>query len=325
MNKAIKVIGAVSMPVILYIVFTFAAQGFGGHSISVVLSQTMIPLITGFGMAMTMIAGLIDFSPGVRILFAAMAGALLELQFGIPGLIVGCIGGGLLGGVVIAVLYRVLKIPSMVLSLGILMIFEVITAKMAGSLGMVKISNYAASIGSYPYNLLFAAGALVLFYLIYYKMKIGSHVRAVGNDELMAAEMGINVAGTKFNAYILSGLFCGIAAILQICYSGIISAQIGMSTLELVFKPMMGVMIAMELLKLIDNFAVLILVGELTISILFNGFIAMGLSDTVQNIFLGAFLLLVMAISSNRAYLAEKRGRMLRGREIQASHGGAVK
>jgi ribose transport system permease protein len=55
----------------------------------------------------------------------------------------------------------------------------------------------------------------------------------------------------------------------------------------------------MQLIKLIDNLAFAILVGELSISIIFNGFIALGLTDSVQNIVLGIFLIVVMAISAN--------------------------
>jgi ribose transport system permease protein len=111
--------------------------------------------------------------------------------------------------------------------------------------------------------------------------------------------MGINTERVKFIGFVISGFFCGIAGILIVSYSASISAQIGMVTMSMIFKPIIGVLIGMQLIKLVDNLAFAILIGELSISIIFNGFIALGLTDTVQNIVLGIFLIVVMAISAN--------------------------
>jgi ribose transport system permease protein len=72
-----------------------------------------------------------------------------------------------------------------------------------------------------------------------------------------------------------------------------------MVTMAMIFKPIIGVLIGMQLIKLVDNLGFAILIGELSISIIFNGFIALGLTDTVQNIVLGIFLIAVMTISAN--------------------------
>ena len=76
-----------------------------------------------------------------------------------------------------------------------------------------------------------------------------------------------------------------------------------MSSLSMVFKPMMGVMIGMELLSLIDNLALNIMIGELCISMIFTGLIALGLPSTMQDVVLGIFMIAVMAVSANRKAL----------------------
>ena len=85
---------------------------------------------------------------------------------------------------------------------------------------------------------------------------------------------------------------------MQACYSLSVTAQIGLVTMNMIFKPLIGVLIGVQLVRMWDNLPVLIFVGELIVSIIFNGFIALGLSDVEQNIVLGIFLIVVMAFSS---------------------------
>lgn len=77
----------------------------------------------------------------------------------------------------------------------------------------------------------------------------------------------------------------------------------------MVFQPMMGVMIGIELCQLYDNMALNVIVGELCISIIFNGLVALGFQSIMQDVFLGAFMILVMSLSANRGYFTQLRAR----------------
>ncbi len=125
----------------------------------------------------------------------------------------------------------------------------------------------------------------------------------------MLKGLGVNVDSVKFKAFAASGIFCFMGALQQLCYSGTVSATTGMGTMDMVFKPMMGVLIAMQLVRLVDNMPLMIVIGEVVIAIVFNGFIAMGLTDNIQNIVLGGFLLVVMGVSENSSRIVEYRRR----------------
>lgn len=104
---------------------------------------------------------------------------------------------------------------------------------------------------------------------------------------------------------------------MQICYAGTVQAVTNMGTMTMVFKPMMGVLIALELIKIFNNMPLMIFVGEIVIQTVFNGFIAMGWTDNIQNIVLGVFLLIVMGVSGNTGRMAEaKRKRAVRKEAI---------
>ena len=311
MNKKLaKVLGVCLLPILVFFAFFLWAGGFGFHTIPIILSQSMIPTVLGLAMACIMPAGLMDFSPGARLLLGAIIGGLMGNAFGIVGLIIGAFLGAMIGGVVIALLYRYLKIPSMVVSLGIVLVMEAFSDRVANWIGgssTVHISGTVAGLANYPKNVIITLMACLFFYYISYKTKLGCLIQATGNDESMLKNMGNNVDDVKFKAFLLSGIFCFVGALMQICYSGTVQAVTNMGTMTMVFKPMMGVLIAMQLIKVYDNMPLMVLIGEIVIQTVFNGFIAMGWTDNIQNIVLGIFLLMVMGISENTGRMAEAR------------------
>lgn len=186
-------------------------------------------------------------------------------------------------------------------------------SEVGGAAGTVKISSGLASFGTWPKNLILVALAGVIYYIIQYRTKVGCLIMACGNDEVMLKNMGVNTSSLKFKAFVLSGIFCAFGAIVQICYSGQVTVSIGMISMSMVFKPMMGVLVGLQLLRLVNNMPLMIFIGELTISIIFNGFIALGLTSNLQDIVLGVFLLVVLGISGNIDNLVE----MKRKREVR--------
>ena len=310
----INCVGIFSLPVLLFIFFSLTCKGFGAHTIQIVIVQSIIPTILGISMALVMLCGLIDFSSGARVIMGAACGCVLSANYGIPGFLFGCIAGAFAGGVIIAILYRILRIPSMVVSMGVVLVIEVFSYKLSeigGVSGAVKLSNNIADIVAWPRNLIIIMIAGIIYYLIQYKTSIGCQILACGNDEMMLKNMGVNTTRLKVIAFVLSGIFCAFGAIIQSGYSGQVTVSIGMVSMSMVFKPMMGVLIGMQLLRLVDNMPLMIFIGELTIAIIFNGFIAMGLTDNLQNIVLGVFLLLVLGISGNTDNIAESRRRSM--------------
>jgi ribose transport system permease protein len=282
----------------------------------------MIPTIIGLGMALMLQCGLMDFTIGCRLIFAAVMGGVFTTFGGLAGFIAGCIVGSVLIALVTALLYRFLKIPSMVVSLGFILVGEVMNYRLAETIGSsagVMYSDNIAALFTYPYNIIWIAVACVIFYFLVYHTKIGFHISAIGSDEVLASSIGVSPANVKTKAFLLSAVFVAIAAFLQVGVSSIVTIQLNMSTINVIFKPMMGVMIGMTLVSLWNNFPVMIVLGEICIAIIFNGMIAMGMSDSFQNIVLGLFLFAVLGISGNSAKIKEAmRKRKVRKQGIPA-------
>ena len=299
LKKTSKILKLLLLPIGIFLIFNFITPGFGVHTIPVIISQSITQVVIGFGLSLLMNADMMDFSMGARTIFAAIVGGMLSQFMGIPGLLIGCFIGGMFGAFMMAVIYRYLKIPVMVVSLGIVMIYEVLGAKLTGSSGYLRISSDVYAIGSYPNNIIILVLSGILCYMLFYKMKIGSHITAVGNDEKMCKNVGVNADRVKFIAILLTGVFCAISALLTICYSGAITASTGMGTMSIIFKPIMCVIIGRQMRKSLDNMPLLIFIGGLSISIIFNGFIALGLPGALQNVVLGLFLIVILGYSGN--------------------------
>ena len=70
-----------------------------------------------------------------------------------------------------------------------------------------------------------------------------------------------------------------------------------MTTMDRNFKPLMGTFFGIAFRKYGTPITAII-VGEFIISLIFNGFIALGAPTTVQNIVTGAALLLIVALTA---------------------------
>ena len=85
---------------------------------------------------------------------------------------------GVVLGVINGTVYKLLKIPCLIVSLGLLLIYEILAQKIG--LGVSKtIPADVGIIGKFPYSLIILGASALLFYYIYNKTCIACHIRAV--------------------------------------------------------------------------------------------------------------------------------------------------
>lgn len=308
------------LPVAVFALFSIiAAPRFGLGSLRVVTIQAFLPTLVGFGLYQFMQAGMLDLTVGAQMILSGYIGAICSRQFGLPGLILGCILTSVVLGIINGLLYTFLKLPALVLSMGLIMIYETLAAFLdQGS--FITISRHISFLGIPPYSVILTVAALLLFYIINYHTQYALHLKAIGLKETLASMLGVDAVRIKLKVYIVAGLFYGIAALLYISYSGSIGIAYAMGSISMVFQPLMGVLIALELRKFI-NAGLGVFIGEFSFSVIFSGLIAMGISDTVQKMVTGLFLLLVIIFSTNKERVGLFFHRM-RMRHMQAPTAG---
>lgn len=122
----------------------------------------------------------------------------------------------------------------------------------------------------------------------------------MGNNDIVAVGLGLNNNKIKAKAYMFSGDFFGVAAVLSICYSGSLMSRLSMASMSVVFPAIISVVIATELKSILNFFPLAILIGSFSVTLLYTGLMAVGLPSNMQDFFTGAFMLLIMVISANR-------------------------
>ena len=317
----INTLKVIMLPVIVYLIFlVICFERFSNwNCIYTIFIQTIIPTITAYAIAYGNICGVFDFTIGSRLVISGVIGGLLAAQYGFAGMILGAIISAIVVGIITGVLNWWLKIPSLVLTMGLAMVFEIVGSKLAGHYGFVQIDNKYAIFGSSPNIVIIFLLSAVLFYFVFNHTVFSFHMRAVGSNEAVAKNSGIKTDLVKCKSFVYGSVFIGIAAILTLSQSGSVGAQTSLGSVTIMFKPLISILLALVLQR-ICNLTIGIFIAQFTLNIIFIGLIAAGLPDTFQNVVLGLFLLIVMILFENSGRIDELREkRKVRQKALSAS------
>ena len=259
---------------------------------------SLLAAVGAVGFYFVMVMGMFDFSIGANIMLSAIVGCVFATRFGMgyAGLIIGSILTGALVGFLNGFFYVRLRIPSMIVTTGLALIYESVANYIAGGVEQTLPSNLRA-FGQMPGNLILAVLAFVVAYLLLNYTKIGTYTYAIGSNEFVAKNMGINVNFYKVLAFMISGAFLGTMAILTISYGSSMVAVTGMASMSRNFVPTMGCFFGVAFKKYGMPLPAII-IGEFVINIIFFGFIALGAPTAIQDVITGLALLIVVTLTT---------------------------
>ena len=259
---------------------------------------SLITTVGAIGFYFVMDMGLFDFSIGANIILSGIVGCQLATNFGLgyPGLILGSVATGALVGLCNGLFYVKLRIPSMIVTAGLALIYESVANYIAGGREQTLPSDLWA-FGQMPGDILLAILTFVIAWGILNYTKIGTYTYAIGSNEFVAKNMGINVDKYKVLAFILSGAFFGAMAILTISYGSSMVAVTGMASMTRNFVPTMGCFFGLAFMKYGIPLQAIIL-GELIVNIIFFGFISLGAPTAIQDLISGLALLIIITLTT---------------------------
>ena len=263
--------------------------------------------IVALGMTVVIISGGIDLSVGSVVCLSAMVQAIvMNAGFGFWSGAVLALGASALVGFVNGALIAWLRMPSFVVTLGMLSI--------ARSLAMVLSDNrmiyefgpdqdllFTLGGGStfgiaHPVVALVVLGMLTAFLLRWTRW--GTHVFAIGANERAAVLTGIAVPWVKISVYIFAALMAGVTGILEAGWLGGVTTNLGQSMeLAVIAATVIG---GANLLGGAGTISGAI-VGAALIEIIRNSLILLGISTFWQGAFVGFFIILAVAFDRLRA------------------------
>lgn len=296
----------------VYLLFVFIApDSFAtSRNAETMLRQTTIIGTAALGMTLVIIAGGIDLSVGSMIALGTVAIASL-LNRGAPPLL--AVAGGVtvcgLCGLVNGLLITYLRVVPFIVTLGTLLVVRGaakawardqkidpnefpdwladLTASQAGG-GWLP----APPLGVWIMLTLAALVALILRYTPF-----GRHVYAVGSNEQTARLCGVRVERVKVAVYMLSGVFAGLASMMQFSRLTVGDPTVAMGA-EL--DVIAAVVIGGGSLAGGEGSVIGSLAGALTMNVIRSGCSHMGLANSVQEIVTGGIIVAAVALDRLR-------------------------
>ncbi|MBZ9938446.1 ABC transporter permease [Mesorhizobium sp. BR1-1-16] len=287
---------------VLVAVFSFASPRFlQFNNLMIVAQQAVVLLVAALGMTFVIIAGSIDLSVGAIVALAALVAAATSASLGIYAIVPACLVGaaaGLVNGVVVAKG----KVPSFIVTLGAMVVYRGIVLFFTRG-APISIDDerfldlYSGRTAGIPHSVLIAILLIAIAAVMLNLTVFGREVRAIGGGERIALLTGIRVDRVKIAIFVLSGLMCGMAGLLQGARAMAATAQLGEGLeLDAIAAVVVG---GTPLTGGVGSIQGTIL-GALIITILSNGMNIVGLDPYFQNIVKGLVLVLSVFVTIDR-------------------------
>jgi ribose transport system permease protein len=290
--------------VFLFFAITLGGDGFlTGNNLLNIVRQTATVTIIAVGMTYVIAAAQIDLSVGATAGLASVVTAMTIANYGVflgilAGLAVGVVVGSVNGALV-----AMLKIPSFLVTLGMLGIAAGVAQWITKSAPQPILSDLynkvfgSGDIGPVPGLIVWMIIVVVIGAIVLAKTRFGRQVLATGGNPIAAKFTGINTTSITFRVLLISALLAALAGML---YAGQLQSgryQWGTGD-EL--SAIAAVILGGTSLFGGSGTVVGTLFGALLIGLINNGLILAGLDTSQQQVVRGVIIILAVALARRK-------------------------
>lgn len=264
-------------------------------NVEIIVSNSVYPTFIAWALCFLFACGYTDLSMGGVLVLGSFAACAFGNSFGYPGVIL----GGLVAGTVLVFInfgiFTATRIPSWIASISLALVYEALSvflrsAKLTKPYVDTELSRDLRALGQFPLNVILLIAGFIVVWFVYNRTTIGLNVRAVGGNANVSKALGINIARTILAVGLIAGVLMGVACIVQESYNGKTFAMSGLTSIQMIFKPLAIALLAQILQKRI-NIIVAVPFCSIIIYGVFNIMTFFGVpSGTLQDVFLGAFV-----------------------------------
>ncbi|MFT7439944.1 MAG: putative xylitol transport system permease protein [Sulfitobacter sp.] len=277
-----------------------------------VLRQSSINGILAIGLTFVILTRGIDLSVGSIVALSGIIGASFATTSAVAGvagspypallaILVGLMVG-LMAGAVSGVIVSRFKVPSFVVTLGMLSTARGLTMLYTGGKPVPSLTPEfrwmgTGQVGGVPVPILILLVVFAISWWVLNKTRFGRHVYAVGGNPRAANTSGIRVARIRMSVYMISGAMAALAGLLLAARTGSGLTQAGLSY-EL--DAIAAVVIGGTSLSGGSGSVTGTLFGVLIIAVMNNGLDLLGVDSNYQQIIKGLIIVLAVMIDSSR-------------------------
>lgn len=205
---------------VLFIICSLANPNFlTANNLTNISRQLAVTTILAFGQTMLIISGMLDLSQGSVL---ALSGVFAVSTYKATGSLVLSIIVGIITGVVCnfvnAIMVSSLKTPPFIATLAMLTMARGVALLFTEGQNILQLGDFIVfgqgSLGVIPIPIIFLVVIAIITWYILRHTRFGRSLYAVGGNEEASVASGINVSRVKYKAFIINGIFVGIAGVL---------------------------------------------------------------------------------------------------------------
>jgi ribose transport system permease protein len=275
------------------------------YNLQTIAAQTVIVGLGAIGMTFVIVSGGIDLSVGSVIALSSVVTALVLRDAWSPAVAaVAAAGGGLAIGAANGLIIARLNVVPFIVTLGMMGVARGVAKYLAGEQKIDAPAAWLADVMARtpePAWLTVAPGVWMLAGLalamgvVLTRTVFGLHTYAIGSNEATAHLSGVRVARTKVLIYAVSGLFAGLAGVVQFARLtvGDPTTAVGKELDVIAAVVIGGASLSGGVGGITGS-----LIGAFLMTVLANGCTLMGVPNYVQEILIG--LIIVAAVALDR-------------------------
>ena len=264
-----------------------------------IVRQASILAIVGVAMTMIIISGGIDLSAASNLIVSSLvAGIIVRGGGSNVAAVIAALATGLSFGLANGLLIVKFKIPPFIVTLGTSLIglgiaLHISDGRIVSAFNPFFMWMGWDYLGFLPIPAVFAIIVVVIGIIIEKKTTIGRYMYAIGGNEEASKLSGINVEKYKLLIYSISGLFIGMASLVQLARIGAASSEIGIGT---EMYAITAVVIGGTSIKGGHGSVIGTAVGVLILMVLNNILNMLNVPSASQRVFRGTILLVAIII-----------------------------
>ncbi|NLI21571.1 MAG: ABC transporter permease [Clostridiales bacterium] len=290
---------------LLVLLFSLTAEGFFSlKNLQNVLNQVSIPLVMSMGMTFVILMGSTDLSAEGLGGFVGSVTALMvlnsktTLDMGFLAVVIAMVASVLVSALS-GLMHIKGKLPSFMVSYAVSNImagFAVLAYR--GEPALIRDPFFTVlAQGDFlgiPYLTFIALGVFGVSYVLQTRTRFGSYVMAIGDNEAIARNIGINIDRTKLKVFLWLGVCIGLVGFMGAVRIGRGEVAIGSNV---VFPAITAVVVGGTSLSGGKGGVVHSLLGAFIVTVINNALVLLGVSPYVQQAVQGIIIIVAVALS----------------------------
>lgn len=323
---AIKIGGTLMLPVAMYLAmmilcYTNGKMYYGTWQMWQTLTVDIAVAITcALGIGLQFKNGRFDFSGGAIMLIAGIVAGNIakEHEDNLVLMLVLCMVVCVVLSILVALLYVYGRLPIVIATIGMALLYESITCLMFGGTGINLVSNMALrKFSTFPYAMIPLVGAILVYAFYNYKTTAGKQGVLLANNQQAAVNIGINEKKNVIISYIVSGILFGFATMIWLAKGMHAASFSSLTTVGELFSNILPVFIGLMLAGFCGD-TIGIIMGSITLCLLsyaMNAVFSSDMGSAITTILTGLFILVLNIVSAQGMNWIHAIGKLFKKQE----------